>query len=103
MLHVLGTPVWFARGCENAAGKLSRGGKQQQGPISPNHVRALYGRPVQAMAIGVNRVVESDFASLLQKLHSRRSLAPFPLLHHKSTDGIESGPWVWFLSLLLPV
>ena len=43
---VLGTPLWFARGCENAAGKLSRGGKQQQGPISPNHVRAIKGPPV---------------------------------------------------------
>ena len=45
---VLGTPLWFARGCENAAGKLSRGGKQQQGPISPNHVRAIKGPPVSA-------------------------------------------------------
>ena len=42
-IPVLGTPLWFARGCENAAGKLSRGGKQQQGPISPNHLQALKG------------------------------------------------------------
>ena len=28
MLPILGTPSWFAHGCENAAGKFSRGGKQ---------------------------------------------------------------------------
>ena len=54
---LLGTPIWFARGCENAAGKLSRGGKQQQGPISPNHVRAIKGPPVQVQ----NRTVSERF------------------------------------------
>ena len=43
---ILGTPSWFARSCKNAAGKLSRGGKQQQGPISPNHVQAIKGPSV---------------------------------------------------------
>jgi len=38
-----GNPLWFARGCKKATGKLSRSGKQQQGPISPNHVRAIKG------------------------------------------------------------
>ena len=50
---VLGTPLWFARGCENAAGKSSRDGTQQQGPISPNHVRAIKGSPVCVLVLNI--------------------------------------------------
>ena len=38
--------LWSARGCENLAGNLSRSGKQQHYQTSPNHVRAINGRPV---------------------------------------------------------
>ena len=43
---VLGARLWSARGCENLAGNLSRSGKQQHYQTSPNHVRAINGRPV---------------------------------------------------------
>ena len=33
--HLLGPRLWFARGCENLAGNLSRSGKQQQYLASP--------------------------------------------------------------------
>ena len=63
----------------------------------------IYRHEALALTAWLKVISPPPSVSLFLKLQSRRSLAAFFLLHRKSTDGIESGPWVWILSLSLPV